>query len=83
MVWCVVQVARRAAVVNSLSSSLTLFNTLTECLSDEFASVLSVQDTVLGELFARLRACQGYFFLGTGAAFAETQALEVRVCLCL
>jgi hypothetical protein len=71
------QVARRAAVVNNLSSTLSLFNTLTECLSDEFASVVSVQDVVMGELFARLRAVQGYLFLGTGAAFAETQSLEV------
>jgi hypothetical protein len=53
--------------------------TVVQCLSDEFKAVLSVQEQVIAELFARLRSCQGYFFLGAGAAFSESQASEVRV----
>jgi hypothetical protein len=39
-------VAKRAELVNNLSASLTLYNTLTECLTDEFKTVLSVRDQV-------------------------------------
>ena len=40
------EAAKRAEVVNALSVSLTLYNTLTECLTDEFRTVLSVRDQV-------------------------------------
>jgi hypothetical protein len=39
-------------------------------------------DQVVAELFARLRSCQAYFFLGCGSAFIEAEADQVCVWVC-